>query len=279
MKKLIISIKIFILTSVIFISCTPSESKDIIEDIYATIPDSKFEKKLIELGIDSDGIINNKILKSDAKNVVRLDLSSSNSNVISSLEGIQAFLNLKRLYASGNELTTINLSKNVLLDTINLGFNNLTSIEGLNNIKGLKWLSLSGNLFTEFTIENTSIKNILMSHNQLVSFNVSKCSNLRSVLLNLNKIESLDFANNTLLEVLNFSANKVESINLENNINLKYVYCSSNFLTNFDVSKLSKLIDLRIDRNLSLSCIKIAENQHIPSLSMSSYQEINIDCN
>lgn len=279
MKKRILSIIILIITIGIFISCSNNESEEVIESVYITIPDNNFEEKLIEFGIDTDGIVNQKVLKTDVENVERLELYTTSTNVISSLEGIEAFVNLKRIYAPGNEITSIDLSKNILLDTIHLGFNNLTSVTGLDDAKDLKWLSLSGNLFTEFTIENPSVKNILMSHNELVSFNASKCPNLNSVLLNLNKIESLDFTTNPLLETLIFSANRVETINLENNVNLKYVYCSSNLFSNFDVSMLNNLIDLRIDRNPDLSCIKIATNQYIPTLSLSSYQKTNVNCN
>lgn len=279
MKKLYLSIKILVFAFVLFISCTNNESEEFLEDIYVIIPDNKFEEKLIALGIDSDGIINQTVLKIDVANVERLDLSNTGANVITTLKGIDAFVSLKRLYASGNELTTIDLRSNNLLDTIHLGFNNLTSIKGLDAAKNLKWLSLSGNLFTEFTIENASINNILMSHNELVSFNVSNCPDLRSVLLNLNKIESLDFSNNPLLKTLIFSANKIETLNLDNNVNLEYIYGSSNLLTEFDVSKLNKLIDLRIDRNPNLSCIKIATDQNIPTLKLSNYQQTNVNCN
>lgn len=279
MKKIDLPIKIIILTSVLFISCTNSESEEIFDNIYVSIPDNKFEEKLIALGIDSDGIINQKSLKIDVANVERLELNNSSSNVITDLKGIEAFVNLKRLYASGNKLTTIDLSNNVLLDTINLSVNKLEAIKGLSAIYNLKWLSLSYNNFTEFSIDNSSVKNILMSDNNLISFDVSKAPNLRSSLLTLNKIEALDFSNNPLLKTLIFSANKIEYLNLDNNVNLEYIYGSSNLLKEFDVSKLNKLIDLRIDRNPYLSCIKIATNQYIPTLNLSYYQQTNVNCN
>ena len=77
MKKFNLSIKILILTSALFISCTNSESEDLVEDIYVSIPDNKFEEKLIVLGIDSDGVINQKALKIDVINVERLDLNNT----------------------------------------------------------------------------------------------------------------------------------------------------------------------------------------------------------
>ena len=262
----------------VFASCskdTEIERPEPVND-FVEIPDIEFEKELIRVGIDSDGEINQKLLKTDAEKVTKLSLYRADINT---LKGIESFVNLKNLDAEANKLTSIDLSNNILLDTIHLGFNNLTTIKGLNNALNLKWLSLSGNLFTEFTIENPSIENILMSHNELTSFNANQCPKLTGVLLHINKLEALDFSNNPLLETLIFSDNKVKTIDLDNNVNLEYIYCSSNLFTSFDVSKLNKLVDLRVDRNPTLTCIKIAEDQEILTLSLSDYQETNINCN
>lgn len=272
-------LKISILALLICAACTNSDSEDFVEDIYVTIPDQNFEEKLIELGIDSDGVINKKVLKSDVLDIEYLNINNTNSNIIKDLKGIEAFTNLKRLYASGNELTTIDLSNNIVLDTVNLSVNKLTAINGLSKLTNLKWLSLSYNDFTEFSITNSSVNNILISDNDLVSFDSSKAPKLKSALLTLNNIEYLDFSKNILLETLIFSANKIETINLNNNTNLKYIYGSSNLLKELDVSKLENLIDLRIDRNPDLACIKIATGQNIPTLKLSPYQETNVYCN
>jgi len=257
-------------------SCAKDKLEDDITIDYVQIPDASFEKELVLQGHDSDGIVNQKILRTDAEAVEKLSLYDSGIN---SLIGIEAFINLKRLYADANNLQTIDVSKNVLLDTISLTSNDLTSIKGIPAAKNLKWLSLSWNLFTEFTLENTSVKNFLMDHNELTSLDVSLAPKLESAVLNLNKIISLDFSNSPLLKVLNFSANKVKTINFENNLNLEYIYCSSNLFTDFDLSMLPNLIDVRVDRNPTLTCIKVAVGQNIPTLKLSSYQQANTDCN
>jgi len=266
------------MASIFVIACSKNDDDEfpIPVDEFVEIPDVKFEKELILQGIDTDGVVNQKILRTDAEKVEKLSLFRAEIN---SLKGIEAFVNLKRLYAEANNLVTINLSKNVLLDSISLTSNNLTSIEGLSMATNLKWLSLSYNYFTDFSIDNSSVRNILMSDNDLVSFDASKAPNLRSALLTLNKITALDFSENPLLNVLVFSANKVKTIDLDANVNLEYIYCSSNLLTDFDVSNLPMLIDVRVDRNPTLTCIKIAPGQQIPTLKLSSYQQANVNCN
>ncbi|KOY53132.1 hypothetical protein [Polaribacter dokdonensis] len=260
----------------ITVSC--SSDSNILEEPnnYLNIPDENFEAILIEKGIDSDGIINQQMLKSDAENVTKLSLNGSN---ISTLEGIEAFVDLKILEADANNLTTLDVSNNILLDTISLTSNSLTKVEGLEKAKNLTWLSLSWNYFTEFTLDNNNVKNFLIDHNDLTSLEIANAPKLESAVLNLNQITNLDFSNSPLLKVLVFSANKVKTINLNNNVNLEYIYGSSNLLTQFDISNLPNLIDVRVDRNPTLTCIKIANGQDIPNLKLSTYQTANVDCN
>lgn len=243
---------------------------------FVTITDVNFEELLISEGIDSDGIINQQMLKSDAEKVTKLFLNGANINT---LDGIEAFVNLKRLEADANNLKTLDVSNNILLDTISLTSNRLTKVEGLEKAKNLTWLSLSWNYFTEFTLDNDNVKNFLIDHNDLTSLEIAHAPKLESAVLNLNQITDLDFSNSPLLKVLIFSANKVKRINLNNNVNLEYIYGSSNLLTQFDISNLPNLIDVRVDRNPILTCIKIANGQEIPNLKLSTYQTANVDCN
>ncbi len=271
--------RIFYMTiaMIAIVSCSKQKDDDLDPMLeFVTITDANFEEFLISESIDSDGIVNQQMLKSDAEKVTKLSLYDAN---IDSLDGIEAFVNLKRLEADANNLTTLDLSKNVLLDTISLTSNRLTEVEGLDKAKNLTWLSLSWNYFTEFTLDNDNVKNFLIDHNDLISLEIANAPKLESAVLNLNQITDLDLRNSPLLKVLVFSANKVKTINLNNNPNLEYIYCSSNLLTQFDISNLSNLIDVRVDRNPTLTCIKIANGQEIPNLKLSSYQAANVDCN
>lgn len=259
------------------VSCSKPKDNDLDSILeLVTITDENFEELLISQGIDSDGIVNQQMLKTDAEKVTKLSLYGANINT---LDGIEAFINLRRLIADANNLTTIDLSNNVLLDTISLTSNRLTKIVGLEKAENLTWLSLSWNYFTEFTLDNDNVKNFLMDHNDLVSLVIDNAPKLESAVLNINQIPTLDFSNSPLLKVLIFSANKVQTINLDNNVNLEYIYCSSNLLTEFDLSNLPNLIDVRVDRNPTLSCIKITKGQQIPYLKLSTYQTAKVDCN
>jgi hypothetical protein len=270
-------------------------------DIYLNIPDNHFETILIEQGIDSDGIINQKMLKSDAKVVSQLDLNlSANYGEIIDLTGIEGFVNIKFLSAAGQKIKTIDLSSNVLIDTlyltsnyissldlsnntnlilVDIQSNQLTSVYGLSNATNLKNLDLSWNYFEEFSIDNESLEVFHMRNNDLKALNITDAVNLKNILLTTNKLVSIDISNNTLIETLLIADNKIENMNFEFNNNLTHLYIFDNSLSSLDVSNNESLIDLKVDRNPDLTCIKIVSEQNIPVYTLSNYQELNVLCN
>ncbi|MCL6265991.1 leucine-rich repeat domain-containing protein [Flagellimonas myxillae] len=286
----------------LFISCSDSEDADNFDaSLYLKVPDAQFEAKLIALGIDSEGKLDSKVLKADVENVAELEISSaSTSEEIHDLTGIEGFTKLKKLVAIGNRLSTIDLTHNTLLDTLDLSGNDLSSIDlsknkdllmvdlkvndlssisGLSNAVNLKWLNLSFNFFEEFTIENPTLANILMSHNELVSIDTSQASGLESLYLVTNQITDLDLSANTILETVDVGDNKLTQINFGSKANLIYLSCFSNLLENLDVSGFDKLDYLSANRNPDLHCIQVETGQDIPTLKLSDYQQVNANCN
>ena len=77
-----------------------------------SIPDPNFEQALIDLGIDSDGIINQQVLTADISGVPSLDVSNKN---ISDLTGIEDFISLVSLNCGYNELDSLDVTQNTAL--------------------------------------------------------------------------------------------------------------------------------------------------------------------
>jgi Leucine-rich repeat (LRR) protein len=301
-KRSISAYLILALTLFLIVSCSSDdENTKPINDAYLNIPDNNFEAALIEKGIDSDGIVNQKISKADAEAVHILDLDfSSDIGEISDLTGIEGFVNLTLLSVAGQELETIDLSLNTKLDTLLLLGNYLTSIDisnnpnlllvdiqsnelhsihGLSTATKLKKLNLSWNNLEEFSIDNKSIEMLHLSNNLISSFNSNGAINLKNILLTSNELTNVDFSSNTLLETLLISDNKIEHINLDYLSGLTHLYITSNSLTSLNVSNNQELLDLRVDRNPDLTCIKIQSSQQIPTVSKSDYQRLNDNCN
>ena len=298
LTKKLLKLSCLFLLNLAIISCNNNDYNKL-EDFTIEIPDENFEALLIEQGIDSDGIINQQILKSDAKKVITLDLSTSN-NTIESIKGIEAFLNLKKLaaygqdikevdlsnnkklntvYLQGNFLTTIDISNNKNLVFADFSSNIITSITGVSEALKLKELQLSYNLIEEFSMHNSSIEKLLMSGNLLTSFNASGSANLNYLLLRQNLLTELDLFQNTVLEHIIVDHNQIETINLPANNNIKYLNLHTNNLSELNISMYPNIIKLTVNDNPNLSCVKSLNNQNIPTIIKSDYQELNEFCN
>lgn len=291
----------FVTTCCLVISCASDDKDpDFSNDGYLYIPDTNFETILIEQGIDSDGEINQQMLKADAEEVSVLDLYAYNSGKINDLTGIEGFTNLKLLSAISHNIEHVDLSFNTKLDTLymqannlnsidfsnnpnlifaNLTSNLLTSVTGLSETTKLKDLQLSFNLLEEFSIDNPSVENLLLSHNLLKSFDATGATNLKYILLRLNEITNLDFSSNTLLENVFVDNNIIENINFGENTQIKYLLVHNNSLSELDLSPFPELIKLTAHNNPNLTCIKINNGQDIPTLSISDFQKLNTSCN
>ena len=98
---------------------------------YTLIPDENFEQALIELEIDTDGIINHLISRVDAENTTAIianfpllpegtpnggaDPRVAITTKIKDLTGLDAFTNLEVLECQGNQLTNLDVSNNTSL--------------------------------------------------------------------------------------------------------------------------------------------------------------------
>ena len=89
------------------------------QHIYAqttAIPDANFEQALIDLGIDTDGIINQSVATADISGVTSLNVHGKNIN---DLTGIEAFSSLQILDCWNNNLSSLNVDNNAALTELN----------------------------------------------------------------------------------------------------------------------------------------------------------------
>ncbi|WP_430813509.1 hypothetical protein [Carboxylicivirga sp. RSCT41] len=291
----------YLVSCLLFLAACSENDNSIQSNTFIEIPDSEFESILIEQGIDSDGMINQKILRTDAEQVVRLDLNKDASyGVITDLSGIESFINITYLSAARHEIDSIDLSFNTRLDTlylyanylnhidlskntelleIDIQSNQLSTITGLANAGKLKKLNVSFNDIEHLIISNTAIEVLHASNNLLTTCDLSEAIKLKNILLTSNQLGSINLNSNNLLETLLISDNRLNDINLAYNGQLSHLYISSNQLNNLDLSPNTKLIDLRADRNPDLKCIQILPGQNIPTAILSDYQVLNSSCN
>ena len=268
--------------------------------IYVSLADNNFERKLIQLGIDSDDSLNHRMLKSDALKITSLEVDSPlgtlDEEKITDLTGIEAFENLVFLSAGNNVLKEVNLESNTLLESIHLEanylqhldisqntqlvelslvLNDLSKITGLSEALNLKFLNLSWNYLEDLEVNNTSLEGLNVENNLLQTLNVTGCSSLTNIIARQNELTTIDVSTNEALKYLTLTSNQLIELNLENNLNIEKLRLSGNELNSLDVSTLELLYFLDIRQNADLACVKIAVDQQIATVNKQDHQELN----
>src|SRR5690606_19466103 len=100
---------------------------------FTSIPDTGFEQALIDLDIDSDGVVDGQVLIADIENVTELILLDNYH--ITDLTGIEDFVALEVLNLHHNfDLTSLDVSNNLALRILDVSQNSLTELDLSNNI-------------------------------------------------------------------------------------------------------------------------------------------------
>ncbi len=244
-------------------------------NVYTLIPDSKFEDKLIALGIDKDGK-NGKVNTESISGITSLDISYTE---IADLTGIQDFVNLTSLKCTGSayvspgggngKLTKLDLSKNTKLTTLNCSYNQLTSLDLSKNTL-LNNVNVSYNRLSAIDITaNTAITTLSLNNNTLTSIDLSQNTALLYAYLDINKLSTLDVSKNLSLSSANFSSNVITTLDITKNTALTSLDCSNNKLTSIDLSKNTLLSSLRIYQS-GITSLDVSKNLNLKTLYCSS---------
>jgi len=207
------------------------------------IPDTNFKNALLEqyvieiewpLDANNDGEI------SDGEAALVEDLFIDDSD-IEDLTGIAAFVNLKKLRCSFNQIKKLDLSYNTKLRDLVCGRNEMEELN-LSGCQSLHYLHCSFN----------KLKYLDLSHNyNLEMFN---CSN--------NECEEIDLPNSTNLEYLYIDGNQFSEIDLTKNTKLKSFHFHNNLFQQIDLSYLPNLSGITIGGNQFVR-IDISNNPNI----------------
>ncbi len=176
----------------------------------------------------------NHVKKFDINNDDKLSLEER--NVVKTIElptklycptmkGIEYFPNLTKLVCENNSVSSLDVSKNLKLETLDCYQNEL------------KQLDVS---------KNKALKDLRCDHNYLTTLNVSQNEALEHLSTNdmRSKLNSLDVSYNKALKHLECMKNGLTSLDVSSNEALERLVCDKNPLTELDVSKNDKLTSL-----------------------------------
>lgn len=191
--------------------------------------------------IDSngDGIIQH----SEALQVSYIDVANHGSRPIATLQGIEAFTNLRTLYVHRNPLNTIDVSALTKLEDLNCALTQISTLD-LTNLTLLKNLNCNDNTITELNISHmTDLEILECGGNLLTNLNLSGLIKLKTVGCNNNQLPELNLAGLSDLEMLICSNNRLASLDLTG-LNLQILYCDNNPITTLDLSTQTNLMKL-----------------------------------
>ncbi|MBU2920290.1 T9SS type A sorting domain-containing protein [Winogradskyella psychrotolerans] len=193
-------------------------------------------------------------------------LSVVNKN-ITSLEGIENFVDLTYLNVQFNDLQTMDISALTNLRSLLCDANELIELNVSSNVN-LEELYCSENLLTALDVTlNTNLINLEFFLNQLSDIDISFNTNLETLNSSVNPLSTLDVSNNIQLKSLTTSHTNFSVLDLSNNVLLEYLSADHNNLTAIDLSENLNLIVISLSNNL-LSEIDVSNNSNVFELNV-----------
>lgn len=223
---------------------------------YTLIPDINFEKTLIKLNID--GVEDGKVLTRTISNIKNLELNtydSSNINYkIKDLTGIQDFSSLEVLKLPNNkEITSIDLSKNLLLKVFDCTQSKLASLD------------VTKNLF---------LSELYCQNNKITSLDLSKNTALTKLNFSYNNLTNIDLSQNIDLKELDCSANRLTNLNVRNNKGLTRLIASGSSQDPYNTKQQGLLTSIDLSQNLALEFLDFSYNEKVVGLDVSKNKNL-----
>lgn len=240
-------------------SCFSHDSIRINDEVF---PDADFRKMVCDYDSNNDG----KLSSSERAKVTYIAVLDRVSN----LQGVEHFTELKRITLGGQELKSVDLSKNTKLESI--------ESETASNLDHLVIGS------------NTNLTNVLLQRTNLTELDLSGCSSLKQAIICYNdKLCTINVNGCVSLETLQCIDNNLEKLDVSDCSSLKWLMCSKNSISDLcigDNSTMSvldcdenKLSDLDLTGVSELTCVNCSYNQ-LNSLNISRNKELKlVECN
>jgi hypothetical protein len=170
-----------------------------------------------------------------------------------------------RLDCYGNQLTTLDVTKNTALDYLWCSDNQLTALDVTKNT-ALDYLDCYGNKLSALDVsQNTALTGLVCFNNELTALDVSKSTALTKLWCYGNQLTALDVTKNTALLSLGCSDNRLTKLDVSQNTALTGLACSDNQLTKLDVTKNTALISLLCYNN-QLTTLDVSKNTALTEL-------------
>ena len=148
--------------------------------------------------------------KLEYKELISAAKINVNKMNIQSMKGVEYFTDLEQLRCKNNQISSINLSKNTLLNKLDITNNQLTTLDLSKNLV-MEYLYVEGNQLTALDVsKNTALTELDCDDNQLTTLDVSKNTALTSLNCSNNQLTALNVSGCTALWLLDCYQNKIK---------------------------------------------------------------------
>ena len=245
------------------------------EAVIIEFKDSNFLKAILEKnsGVDINGDGQISVSEAEACTSLHVDWSS-----ISDMSEISYFTNLTFLSCPYNQLTQLDVSKNLQLSDLWCDNNQLTQLDVSHNAQLIRLYCYYNQLTQLDVSKNLQLSDLWCDNNQLTQLDVSKNLQLSDLRCSDNQLTQLDVSHNAQLTWLSCSYNQLTQLDVSHNAQLTWLYCYNNQLTQLDVSKNLQLSDLRCSDN-QLTELDVSHNAQLTLLDCSDNQLTELDVN
>jgi len=232
-------------------------------------PDENFRNWILAQDYGQDGVLT----QEEIEGITNINVGGKG---IADLTGIELFTNVTYLWCNNNQLTSLDVSKDVALIYLSCYKNQLTSLDVSKNTT-LQALECSSNQLTYLDVsKNTALQSLNCSVNQLTSLDVTNNVALQWLYCYNDQLTSLDVSKNTTLQVLQCSSNQLTYLDVSKNTALQNLSCSENQLTSLDVTNNVAVQGLYCDNN-QLTSLDVTNNVELQQLYCYNNQLTSLD--
>lgn len=214
--------------------------------------------------------------------VTSLDVSDKNDPTI--CEEIGFFTSLRTLVCSRNDIQTLDLSNNKVLQEL---WCEGKDVFVTNDVGDEDWTGKRGELISLYLPQTSTLQQIHIGGHMLTSIDLSVCPNLEILSCPFGALIELDLSHNPYLKELYCESNLLNSLDFTNNAELTWLQCQNNHLVALDLSKLSKLInvdcggsnlieELDLSHNLKLENLSCSNQIQLKSIDLSMLSELKL---
>lgn len=198
--------------------------------------------------------------------VLTYDEENTEINKITSLKGIEYFVNLVNLDCDLNALTSLDLSGLKKLKYVDCAYNYITSLN-VSGCESLQQLYFYSNNVSDLNIDGCVSLQLLQGYkNNIKRVDVSNLSELGYFDLRFNALTDIKVSNCPELKVIAVGDNNIASIELTGLPELYTLGCYNNSFTSLDLSNLPKLEMLECYNN-NLVSLDLSANPKLTTLT------------